>query len=45
MDVGLCVVYSLNRTASLGVGIPNDGALNYEAQIKAGTFVVIAHGT
>ncbi len=28
-----------------GIGIPKDSVLNYETQIKAGKFVVIAHGT
>jgi hypothetical protein len=28
-----------------GIGIPKDSILNYETQIKAGKFVVIAHGT
>ena len=27
------------------IGIPKDSVLNYETQIKAGKFVVIAHGT
>ena len=28
-----------------GIGIPKDSVLSYETQIKAGKFVVIAHGT
>jgi len=28
-----------------GIGIPKDSVLTYETQIKAGKFVVIAHGT
>ena len=28
-----------------GVGIPKDSVLAYETQIKAGKFVLIAHGT
>ncbi len=27
------------------IGIPKDSVLTYETQIKAGKFVVIAHGT
>lgn len=27
------------------IGIPKDSVLSYETQIKAGKFVVIAHGT
>jgi len=31
--------------ALYSIGIPKDSILNYETQIKAGKFVVIAHGT
>jgi hypothetical protein len=38
---GLSVV----GVALLNIGVPKDTALKYQSEIKAGKFVVVAHGT
>lgn len=44
---GAMVVGGLSAlgAALYGIGIPNDSIIEYETQIKAGKFVVIAHGS
>jgi hypothetical protein len=36
---------SVIGVALLNIGVPKDSALKYESEIKAGKFVVVAHGT
>ena len=45
--VGFQLVWWISAigAALYGIGIPKDSVLTYETQIKAGKFVVIAHGT
>jgi hypothetical protein len=36
---------SVLGVALLNIGVPHDSALKYEREIKAGKYVVVAHGT